>query len=115
MRRTPVPTLGLANTLCGTLPPMKIIAATIAILSGGLLLAADAEAASRDSAVAPVDFAHDIRPLFNKNCVGCHGGVKRAGKISFIYRDQVVATDAAEEKVIHPGDPEHSELIRRVT
>lgn len=64
---------------------------------------------------ATVDFARDIRPLFNKNCVGCHGGVKRSGKISFIYRDVVVATNAADDKPIHPGDPEHSELIRRLT
>lgn len=64
---------------------------------------------------APVDFARDVRPIFNKNCVGCHGGVKRAGKISFIYRDVVVATNAADEKVIRPGDPDHSEFIRRLT
>lgn len=63
----------------------------------------------------PVDFARDIRPILNKNCVSCHGGVKRAGKISFIYRDVVVATNAADEKPIHPGDPEHSELIHRIT
>ena len=64
---------------------------------------------------APVDFARDVRPILNKNCVGCHGGVKRAGKISFIYRDVVVATNAADEKVIHPGDPEDSEFIHRIT
>lgn len=62
-----------------------------------------------------VDFACDIRPILNKNCVGCHGGVKRAGKISFIYRDAVVATNAADEKPIHPGDPDNSELIYRIT
>ena len=64
---------------------------------------------------ASVDFARDIRPIFNKNCVACHGGVKRAGKISFIYRDVVVAESATDEKPIHPGDPEHSELIHRVS
>lgn len=65
-------------------------------------------------AAREIDFAQDIRPILNKNCVGCHGGVKRAGKISFIYRDVVVAKDAADEKPIHPGDPDHSEMIRRV-
>ena len=62
-----------------------------------------------------VDFARDIRPIFNKNCVGCHGGVKQTAKISFIYRDLVVASNAADEKPIHPGDAEHSEIIRRLT
>ena len=97
---------------------MKILFVTAAMLSS-LLLMANAYGAeqSRDKSLspAPVDFARDIRPLLNKNCVGCHGGVKRAGKISFIYRDVVVATNVADEKPIHPGDPEHSELIRRIT
>ena len=47
--------------------------------------------------------------------VQCHGGVKQAAKISFIYRDLVVATNADDEKPIHPGDAEHSEIIRRLT
>ena len=97
---------------------MKVAFVTIAILAA-LFSVADAKAAEKSSkqnaSPVPVDFARDIRPLFNKNCVGCHGGVKRAGKISFIYRDVVVATNAADEKPIHPGDPEHSELIRRIT
>ncbi|HEX5220597.1 MAG TPA: PSD1 and planctomycete cytochrome C domain-containing protein [Verrucomicrobiae bacterium] len=94
---------------------MKPAVINLAILLS-VLVAATANAASPTSPVsAPVDFARDVRPIFNKNCVGCHGGVKRAGKISFIYRDVVVATNAADEKVIHPGDPEHSEFIRRIT
>jgi len=74
-----------------------------------------ASAAPTGSPEGSVDFARDIRPLFNKHCVGCHGGVKRAAKISFIYRDVVVATNATDAKPIHPGDPEASELIRRIT
>jgi hypothetical protein len=72
-------------------------------------------AASQPSVSGAIDFAQDVRPLLNKNCVGCHGGVKRAGKISFIYRDNVVAKDADDEKPIHPGDPDKSEMIRRLT
>jgi len=93
----------LENVVCG-------VSAWL-IAAGGVAWAAIPGSGS----APPVDFARDIRPLFNKNCVGCHGGVKRSGKISFIYRDVVVATNAADEKPIHPGDPEHSELIRRLT
>lgn len=64
---------------------------------------------------ATVDFARDIRPILNKNCVSCHGGVKAARKISFIYRDSVVAENPDDEKPIHPGDPGNSELIHRIT
>ena len=81
----------------------------------GSLCASTAALAADSKTTTPVDFARGIRPIFNKNCVGCHGGVKRAGKISFIYRDVVVAEDANDDKPIHPGDPENSELIRRVT
>ena len=35
----------------------------------------------------PVDFNADIRPILNQNCTACHGGVKAAGDISFVYRD----------------------------
>lgn len=84
-------------------------------LSGVWLCGVVALAAAQKPASGAVDFAQDIRPILNKNCVGCHGGVKRAGKISFIHRDVVVAKDAADEKPIHPGDPDKSEMISRLT
>ena len=37
-----------------------------------------------------VSFARDIRPILNAKCTGCHGGVKQAGGVSFVYRDQVI-------------------------
>ncbi|MEK7780431.1 MAG: PSD1 and planctomycete cytochrome C domain-containing protein [Verrucomicrobiota bacterium] len=78
------------------------------------LCGAVALATAQNPVGGAVDFAQDIRPILNKNCVGCHGGVKRAGKISFIHRDSVVAKDAEDEKPIHPGDPDKSEMISRV-
>lgn len=93
---------------------MKVLPTAISTLLA-LMLWQPESAVVAQSVSPAVDFARDIRPIFNKNCVSCHGGVKRAGKISFIYRDVVVATNAADEKPIHPGDPDHSELIRRIT
>jgi hypothetical protein len=94
---------------------MKLAFTNLAIPLSLLVATAPAAEPTGKGSVASVDFASDVRPILNKNCVGCHGGVKRAGKISFIYRDVVVATNAADEKVIHPGDPENSEFIRRIT
>jgi hypothetical protein len=62
-----------------------------------------------------VDFAKEIRPLFNKNCVGCHGGVKRAGNISFIVRERALEPGKSGEIPIIPGDPDKSEVIYRIT
>jgi mono/diheme cytochrome c family protein len=30
-----------------------------------------------------VDFSRDIRPIFNQNCVACHGGVRQKNGVSF--------------------------------
>ena len=31
-------------------------------------------------------FNRDIRPIFNRSCTGCHGGVKNAGGLSLYQR-----------------------------
>ncbi len=63
----------------------------------------------------PVDFSRDIRPIFNDHCVSCHGGVKQAGGVSFVYRDQVLGKAKSGNTVVVPGDLKSSELIYRVT
>ena len=54
-----------------------------------------------------VQFNRDIRPILHEHCVACHGGVKQAADLSFVYRDQALA-------VIEAGDPDGSYLIERV-
>ena len=61
-----------------------------------------------------VEFNRDIRPLFAKHCTACHGGVKTAGKISFLYRDKALAEGKSGERAIVPGDEAKSEVMRRV-
>ncbi|MEO1526337.1 MAG: PSD1 and planctomycete cytochrome C domain-containing protein [Planctomycetota bacterium] len=63
------------------------------------------------SAEEPVSFNDSIRPLFNKHCTACHGGVQQAADISFAYRDSVLPP---EGYLVEPGDPEASILIERV-
>ena len=62
----------------------------------------------------PVDFNRDIRPLLNKNCTICHGGVKQAGQVSFLYREEALGKGESGKTVVVPGDPAASELIRRI-
>ena len=54
-----------------------------------------------------VDFDREVRPILNTHCVACHGGVKQASDLSFIYRDQALSA-------ITPGDAGDSEMIRRI-
>src|SRR5215210_6217435 len=44
---------------------------------------------SSAAGAARIDFNQHIRPILNQNCTSCHGGVKSAGEISFVYRDVV--------------------------
>lgn len=64
---------------------------------------------------ADVDFSRDVQPILNKNCIACHGGVKEAGEVSFIFRDQVLGKGKSGKIVVVPGKPEASEMIARVT
>ncbi|MGB6221397.1 PSD1 and planctomycete cytochrome C domain-containing protein [Haloferula sp.] len=63
---------------------------------------------------AEVDFARDVRPILNANCTACHGGVKEAGDVSFIYRDQVLGKGDSGKTVVVPGDPDASEMMVRI-
>ncbi|MCI0539557.1 MAG: PSD1 and planctomycete cytochrome C domain-containing protein [Verrucomicrobiales bacterium] len=67
------------------------------------------------AAVAAVDFSRDIRPLLNKQCTTCHGGVKRAGGVSFLGRDLAMTPAKSGAIPVRPGNPGESELIRWIT
>lgn len=62
-----------------------------------------------------IDFAGQIRPIFNKHCVSCHGGVKRAAGISFLSRESALAKAESGDVPILPGNPAESALISRIT
>ena len=71
-----------------------------------------------DHATAPqrqIDFNRDIRPIFNANCMACHGGVKQASNVSFSYREQALGHGKSGRPIVVPGNPKASELITRVT
>jgi hypothetical protein len=66
------------------------------------------------SAHAEVDFAREVRPILNSHCTACHGGVKEAGEVSFIYRDKALGKGESGKPIIVPGDPDASEAMVRV-
>ena len=64
---------------------------------------------------AAIEFNRDIRPIFTTHCTACHGGVKSAGGVSFVYREEALGQGKSGETIIVPGQPEGSELIKRIT
>ena len=67
------------------------------------------------TAVGAVEFNRDIRPVLTTHCTACHGGVKTAGGVSFVYREKALAAGKSGKRTIVPGRPEESEMMRRVT
>ena len=68
------------------------------------------------TASAEIDFARDIQPILNENCIECHGGVKASGNLSFIYEESVINFEGKSGyTVVTPGDLEESEMYFRVT
>ena len=62
-----------------------------------------------------VDFNSQVKPIFNKKCITCHGGVRRKAGFSLLFRADALEKNESGKPAIIPGDPEHSEMIRRLT
>ena len=62
-----------------------------------------------------IDYNTEVKPILNKKCITCHGGVKRQGGFSVLFRSEAMAINKSGKAAIIPGDPSHSEMIRRLT
>src|SRR2546423_14082103 len=51
------------------------------------------------------DFSRDIRPIFNQNCVACHGGVRQKKGVSFIFFGEALGKGKNGRHNILPRDP----------
>ncbi len=61
-----------------------------------------------------VDFNAEVKPLLNKKCITCHGGVKRQGGFSLLFRSDALAKSKSGKFAIIPGDAQNSEMIKRL-
>ena len=62
-----------------------------------------------------IDYSTQVKPIINKNCITCHGGVRAKGNFSLLFRDQALAKTKDGKYAIIPGDPDGSEMIQRLT
>lgn len=62
-----------------------------------------------------VDFSADVKPIINKQCISCHGGVKAKAGFSLLFREDALAPTESGKPAIIPGNADESEMIRRIT
>ena len=61
-----------------------------------------------------ISFNRQIRPILNKNCLGCHGGVKQSGGLGLVFRENALKKTKSGKWGILPGDPGKSEVMHRL-
>jgi hypothetical protein len=89
-------------------------------LSGVLGLALAAVAVDIDVSKLPpvsgqkdVTFEKDIKPLFDKSCVGCHGAEKPKGKLR-LDSLELTLKGGVDGKVLEPGKSANSFLVANI-
>ncbi len=65
---------------------------------------------------ASVDFGQDVQPLLSDRCFACHGpdAAQRQAGLRLDVRASAVVPGASGRVPISPGDPDSSELLKRV-
>ncbi|WP_020532914.1 DUF1553 domain-containing protein [Flexithrix dorotheae] len=61
-----------------------------------------------------IDFNTEIKPILNKNCISCHGGVKKSGGFSLLFEYEALDTTKSGKYAIVPGKAHESEMIKRI-
>ena len=61
-----------------------------------------------------IDFNTQVKPILNKNCITCHGGVRRQADFSLLFRSEALKKTKSGKYAIVPGHADRSEMIRRI-
>lgn len=61
-----------------------------------------------------IDFNTQVKPILNKRCISCHGGVKQSGELSMMTREEILKAGESGNPAVVPGDPDASELYLRL-
>lgn len=61
-----------------------------------------------------VDYSTEVKPILNKHCISCHGGVKQSGGFSVLFREEALGVTKSGKPAIIPGNADASEFIRRL-
>ena len=74
--------------------------------------------ASATAPAAPLRFNRDVRPILSQSCFACHGPDSahgREGGLRLDLREAALAGGDSGRPAIVPGNPDASEILRRIT
>jgi hypothetical protein len=110
-----MPRLG-ARTVWGIVGAAAAVAALL-VACAHVARSQEQKLAGGEAIPAHPDYNWDVRPILSQNCFQCHGNnTQKAGLRLDVAKVAYgrIPEDRSRRAVI-PGDPDHSELIRRVT
>ncbi len=61
-----------------------------------------------------ISYNNQVKPIINKNCISCHGGVKKQSGFSLLFREEALAKGNSGKPGIVPGNAEASEMYKRL-
>lgn len=61
-----------------------------------------------------IDYSTQVKPILNKHCISCHGGVKKQGGFSLLFQAEALGKTKSGKPAIVPGHPEQSSFIQRL-
>ena len=85
------------------------------LIAGYIVVAAALSVFNGCSRAPEISFNEQVRPILNERCVNCHGGIRRQGDLSLLFRHEALATAESGERAIVPLKPNESEMLRRVS
>jgi mono/diheme cytochrome c family protein len=62
----------------------------------------------------PIDYNAQVKPIINQKCISCHGGVKKKGGFSLLFREEALSPTESGHPAIVPGDAKNSDFIKRL-
>ena len=68
-----------------------------------------------DAKAAPVDFVRDVRPIFQKHCISCHGPDKQKSGLRLDIKAEAFKGGDGYAPCIVPGQAKESPLVQFVT
>ncbi len=62
-----------------------------------------------------IDFATQIKPILEQNCLSCHGAEKQKGKLRLDTLESVLKGGSDDGPAVVPGNADKSPIIRRIS